>query len=258
MERLRKRDIAKFISLIILIIVFLGIVIYFNLQGHINIDIIQDEIKSYGGAAPIAYIVIYIIALVTFFPITLLTILGAILFGSIYGSIYSTIGALIGAIIAFYIARFLGKRFVDNLTEIKFKRIKKYNQQIAKNGFAATFVARISPVLHYSGLSYLLGLTRVRFWDYFWGSFIGIAVWIIIVTYLSDSLVSLKPTDIIISSILFVILIFILPIYHYIKKYIRYLTNKKDNNQSLGKQNENKYSHTSDFKKSKVSKTKEK
>ncbi len=226
MERIKKRDIAKFVSLIILVVAFLIVAIYFNLQGIIEPDKIQEEINSYGSVAPIAYILIFVISLITFFPITIIIVLGAILFGSFYGSIYSIIGALIGAIIAFYIARLLGKRFVDIITEIKFKRIKKYNHQIAKNGFAATFVARISPILHYSGLSYFFGLTRVKFWDYFLGSFFGISIWIIIVTYLSDSLVSLRLVDIIISGILFLLLLFILPIHHYLKKYIRYLKNK--------------------------------
>jgi len=113
MERIKKRDIAKFVSLIILVVAFLIVAIYFNLQGIIEPDKIQEEINSYGSVAPIAYILIFVISLITFFPITIIIVLGAILFGSFYGSIYSIIGALIGAIIAFYIARLLGKRFVD-------------------------------------------------------------------------------------------------------------------------------------------------
>jgi len=68
MERIKKRDIAKFVSLIILVVAFLIVAIYFNLQGIIEPDKIQEEINSYGSVAPIAYILIFVISLSYFFP----------------------------------------------------------------------------------------------------------------------------------------------------------------------------------------------
>lgn len=223
----KKSDFVKFIGLIVVLISFLIFLFYFNYSGNsndfFNISKIQEVISGFGIWAPLIYIILHAIALVTFFPITILIIIGSLLFGGVLGSVYSVIGATLGAIMAFYIARLLGKGFVDSITENKFKRVDKFNKQIQKNGFIATFVARISPIFHYSGMSYILGITKVKFWDYLFGTLLGISIWVFAISYISDALIKLNVQDIIISSIFLIVLVFIIPIYKYVKKFVRYL-----------------------------------
>ena len=66
-------------------------------------------VDDLGAIAPIAFILIYIIATVAFLPGSVLTLGAGVLFGVIQGSIYVFIGATIGATLAFLVGRYLAR-----------------------------------------------------------------------------------------------------------------------------------------------------
>ena len=108
--------------MILIIIGFIAAAKKFGLYNLIKPDTIRETILSYGFFAPLAFIILYVVATIFFLPGTPLTIAGGLIFGKIFGTLYTVVGATIGATIAFLLARFLGESFVENLLKGKYKK----------------------------------------------------------------------------------------------------------------------------------------
>lgn len=119
--------------------------------------------------APIAFILIYIVATVAFLPGSLLTLGAGILFGVVQGSIYVFLGATMGATVAFLVGRYLARGWISRRIagNQKFKAIDK---AIGKEGLKIVFLTRLSPIFPFNLLNYGLGVTGVALQDYILGS----------------------------------------------------------------------------------------
>jgi uncharacterized membrane protein YdjX (TVP38/TMEM64 family) len=91
-------------------------------------------------AWPLVFIVMYAAGICLFLPGTLLTGLGAALFGSYLGTVVNWIGAMIGASAAFLIGRTLGREYAASLIGDK---LQKYDDAIERNGFATVLYLRL-------------------------------------------------------------------------------------------------------------------
>jgi uncharacterized membrane protein YdjX (TVP38/TMEM64 family) len=128
---------------------------------------------------PIVFIVLYALGICLFLPGTLLTGLGAALFGPFLGTVVNWIGAMIGASAAFLIGRTLGREYAASLIGDK---LKKYDDAIERNGFATVLYLRLV-YFPFTPMNFGMGLTKVRFWDYFIGTGLGIMVGTFILTF---------------------------------------------------------------------------
>lgn len=134
--------------------------------------------------APVVFMAIYAAGVCLFLPGTLLTGLGAAIFGAYWGFIYVWFGAMVGASAAFMIGRTLGREFAASLIGDK---LKKYDDAIARNGFATVLYLRLV-YFPFTPMNFGMGLTRVRFRDYFWGTGLGIIVGTFIFTFFVGTL----------------------------------------------------------------------
>ncbi|MBW2228610.1 MAG: TVP38/TMEM64 family protein, partial [Deltaproteobacteria bacterium] len=116
--------------------------------------------------APVIYMAIYAVGVCLFLPGTLLTGLGAAIFGAYWGFLYVWIGAMIGASGAFFIGRTLGREFAASLIGDK---LKKYDDAIERNGFATVLYLRLV-YFPFTPMNFGMGLTKVRFRDYVTGT----------------------------------------------------------------------------------------
>jgi uncharacterized membrane protein YdjX (TVP38/TMEM64 family) len=116
--------------------------------------------------------IVYAVGVCLFVPGTILTGLGGAIFGAYWGFVYVWIGAMIGASVAFWIGRTLGRDFASSLIGDK---LKKYDDGIERNGFATVLYLRLV-YFPFTPLNFGMGLTKVRFWDYFFGTGLGIIV----------------------------------------------------------------------------------
>lgn len=162
-------------TLLILLVVLLVLAgKYTDLSRLVDQEYVRTMVTSYGVYAPLAFILIYILATVFFLPGTIFTVLAGVLFGAGKGTAYVVVGATIGATIAFFISRFFGKSFVDNLLKGKFKKLEQYDEKLEKNGFSTTLFLRLIPLFPFNGLNFALGLTRAKARDYVLGTALGI------------------------------------------------------------------------------------
>ena len=126
-------------------------------------------VKGLGIWGPVAFILGYAVATVAFIPGSLLTLAAGAIFGLVSGTIYTLIGATLGASAAFLIARYVARGAIERRIagNAKFAAI---DRAVAREGFKIVALLRLSPAFPFSLLNYALGLTRVRFLDYFLAS----------------------------------------------------------------------------------------
>jgi uncharacterized membrane protein YdjX (TVP38/TMEM64 family) len=172
-------------SVFVLFIVFAIYLIRFTpVRGYLTRETLGHFLESAGFWAPLVYMLIYAVGVCLFIPGTLLTALGAAIFGAYWGFAYVWVGAMAGASAAFWIGRTLGREFASSLIG---SRLGKYDDAIERNGFATVLYLRLV-YFPFTAMNFGMGLTKVRFWDYFFGTGLGIIVGTFIFTFFIGTL----------------------------------------------------------------------
>jgi uncharacterized membrane protein YdjX (TVP38/TMEM64 family) len=141
-------------------------------------------LEEAGAWAPLAYILVYAAGVCLLMPGSFFTFLGVALFGGSGGFLYVYLGAMAGATAAFWIGRTLARDFAASLIG---ERLRKYDEAIGRNGFAVVLYLRL---IHFpfTPLNFGMGLTKVRFRDYFFGTGWGILVGVFLFTFFLGTL----------------------------------------------------------------------
>jgi len=180
----RKKAIMKASIFVVFIVLAIYVVKFTPARGYLTTETLGNFLDSAGFWAPMVFVLVYAAGVCLFLPGTLLTGLGAAIFGAYWGFVYVWIGAMAGASGAFWIGRTLGREFAASLIGDK---LKKYDDAIERNGFAATLYLRLV-YFPFTPMNFGMGLTKVRFWDYFVGTGLGIIVGTFIFTFFIGTL----------------------------------------------------------------------
>ena len=180
----RKQAMMKALIFVAFIVVAIYIVRFTPVKGYLTAEALGRLLDMAGFWAPVAFIVFYAAGICLFVPGTLLTGIGAAIFGAYWGFLYVWIGAMIGASAAFWIGRTLGRDFAASLIGDK---LKKYDDAIERHGFATVLYLRLV-YFPFTAMNFGMGLTKVRFWDYFFGTGLGIIVGTFIFTFFIGTL----------------------------------------------------------------------
>jgi len=175
-----RKPIFKLILFLSFIVAAIYLVRYSPAAGHFTARGLSRLIDHAGIWAPVAYIAFYAVGICLFLPGTLLTGIGAAVFGPYKGFLYVWIGAMLGASGAFWIGRTLGRDFAASVVG---DRLRKYDEAIERNGFAATLYLRLV-YFPFTPMNFGMGLTAVRFRDYLLGTGLGIIVGTFVLTFL--------------------------------------------------------------------------
>ena len=157
---------------------------YTPIKNFLTAEALGRFLDTAGFWAPLVYMAIYAVGVCLLLPGTLLTGLGAAIFGAYWGFLYVWVGAMIGASAAFFIGRTLGRDFAASLIG---EKLKKYDDAIERNGFATVLYLRLV-YFPFTPMNFGMGLTKVRFWDYFAGTGLGIIVGTFIFTFFIGTL----------------------------------------------------------------------
>jgi uncharacterized membrane protein YdjX (TVP38/TMEM64 family) len=175
----RKKAITKAFGLLVFVAGAVFLVRFTPIKDYLTAEALGRFLASAGWSAPLVFIFIYAAGVCLFVPGTLLTGLGAAIFGAYYGFVYVWIGAMIGASAAFLIGRTLGREFAASLIGNK---LKKYDDAIERNGFATVLYLRLI-YFPFTPMNFGMGLTKVHFGDYLFGTGLGIIVGTFIFTF---------------------------------------------------------------------------
>lgn len=126
---------------------------------------LRGWIDGLGPLGPLAFALIYVLAVVAVVPASAMTVLAGALFGSVTGvilvSVSSTVGASLSFLISRHFARDAAARWLEH--NATFKRIDRLT---AERGAIVVALTRLVPLFPFNLLNYGFGLTRVRFWTY--------------------------------------------------------------------------------------------
>ena len=177
--KLRKTAIVKAAILAVFVVAAILAVRFTPIKDFLTMESLGSLLQAAGWWAPLAFILIYAAGICLFIPGTLLTTLGAAIFGPYWGFLYVWVAAMLGATGAFLIGRYLGREFAASLIG---DRLKKYDDAIERNGFATVLYLRLV-YFPFTPMNFGMGLTKVRFRDYLWGTGLGILVGTFIFTF---------------------------------------------------------------------------
>ncbi|RJX25007.1 MAG: TVP38/TMEM64 family protein [Desulfurivibrio sp.] len=171
-----------------ILVLFIGAAIvlvrYTPAKEYLSPAQVNAILETTGVWAPAAYIFFYAAGVCLFVPGTLLTAVGAAVFGPYQGFVYVWLGAMLGAAGAFLIGRYLGRDFAASLVG---PRLQKYDEAIGRNGFATVLYLRLA-YFPFTPMNFGMGLTRVKFGDYLLGTGIGILAGTFILTFFIGTL----------------------------------------------------------------------
>ncbi len=172
----------------VLLLVFIGVAVYMvrfsPVRQYLTTDQLGHLLEAAGLWAPLMFVIIYVVGVCLFLPGTLLTALGAAIFGPYWGFLYVWTGAMIGAGLAFLIGRYLGRDFAASLIG---DRLRRFDDAIERNGFATVLYLRLM-YFPFTPMNFGMGLTKVRFLDYLSGTALGILVGTFIFTFFVGTL----------------------------------------------------------------------
>ena len=151
---------------------------------------LRDFIQSFGKLAVLAYIIAYALNTVSIIPpIAALSLTAGLAFGAVWGAVYLMIGAIIGTTATFLISRYFGRAIIEKMLKGKFKDL---DEKLAKNGFMTILFFRVIPLVPYEVLNYAGGLSRIKFKDYFFATFLGLIPGVIIAAFFGGTLGEIK------------------------------------------------------------------
>lgn len=171
----------KLWKLLLLVILVTGIAFVVSYRDQIDAGAIQNWIEDYGNAAPLLFMLIYIIGTVFFFPGSVVTLLGGALFGPVLGTFYNLTAATIGSMLSFLIARYLASNWVEKKTAGKLKQLIN---GVENEGWRFVALTRLVPLFPFNLLNYGLGLTKIKFTHYGLATYIFMLPGTIAYTYL--------------------------------------------------------------------------
>ena len=195
-----KRNLKKYWTLVlILFLILIGSYYSYSNYGIVyslstnNVEEVVSYIQSFGALAAVILVFITIIEVVAApIPPLILYIAAGILFGTFFGGTLVLIGNIIGAGIAFFIGRKFGRHYVRKKIDSKLE--KKFDLFFHKYGVFAIFLLRINPITSSDLVSYLSGLTKMRFFSFLVGTVLGLAPLIYLQSYIGSDIISGNPT----------------------------------------------------------------
>ena len=140
----------------------------FGRQAVAALPLFSEWVKSLGVWGPVAFIGGYAVAAVLLMPCFLLTLTAGALWGLGAGVLYVMIAASLGAITAFLCARYLVRGFVQTYVD-RHPRMAAVDRAVESEGLRLVFLLRLSPVVPYILLNYVMGISRLRLRDFIGG-----------------------------------------------------------------------------------------
>lgn len=161
-------------------LLLLGFILFVILDSTIGQMYVRDGVNSFlewieDNPAPgvFAFVLVYFAATVLFVPGSILTLGAGFVFanafglgpGLLLGSIAVFVGASGGALVSFLLARYLLRDWVGGLTK-KYAIFAALDSALAEKGFRIMALLRLSPIIPFTALNYVAGVTAVSFLHY--------------------------------------------------------------------------------------------
>jgi len=137
-------------------------------------QVFLEWIETNVVAGTFAFMVIYFLATVLFIPASVLTLGGGFIFGKVAGlgpgvALVSSavfVAASLGAIVSFLLGRYLLKDLVGRKLVQKYPIIQALDEAFLEQGFRICVLLRLSPIIPFNAINYILGVTSTKLSHY--------------------------------------------------------------------------------------------
>ncbi len=183
---MHNRQRKTYVRWLLTVLVIAGLIYVFTAFPVSNWLRIQlEEIKQLGPLGYFWFILLYIVATVSGFPASILTIGAGAVFGIFTGTLLVLTGAILGAMAAFLVGRYLARNFVAKHIEAN-PRFRVVDEAVGRAGFKIVLLTRLSPIFPFVFLNYLYSITKVKLSDYFLATALGMIPGTILYVYLGS------------------------------------------------------------------------
>jgi uncharacterized membrane protein YdjX (TVP38/TMEM64 family) len=179
---------TKIIILVIIILAVIAGVIFLPVKDWLIKSL--EWTQGLGILGPVFVAAFYVLACVLLLPGSILTLGSGFLFKVVVGSITVSIGSTLGACAAFLVGRTVARKWIAGKVA-KNEKFAAIDEAVAQQGFKIVLLTRLSPVFPFNILNYAFGLTKISFWKYALGSWIGMMPGTIMYVYFGAGLRSL-------------------------------------------------------------------
>jgi uncharacterized membrane protein YdjX (TVP38/TMEM64 family) len=214
-----KKRYKRFLIFSLLIVILFLFYLSYNSEGILydlinqDIDSIIGFFNSLGFFAEIIFVLLIILEVVLApLPPLALYIAGGVLFGAFFGGILTLFGNIIGAGIDFFVARKYARGLVEKKVDEKLRN--KFDNFSSKYGGFAIFLLRVNPLTTTDLVSYLSGLSKIKFKTFLIWTTAGLMPLIFIQTYFGDFFV--KENKILFTLTIIISLIYVLIIIYFL------------------------------------------
>jgi uncharacterized membrane protein YdjX (TVP38/TMEM64 family) len=136
----------------------------------LNVARVEAWLAGAGALAPLLFIVVMALTVVSPLPTIPLDLLAGRFFGPLPGTLYSVVGATLGSLISFHVARWLGRDVVARFLKGHINFCVRCSDRLLSK---LVFLGRLVPVVSFDLLSYGAGLTRMSALKFAAASFLG-------------------------------------------------------------------------------------
>lgn len=157
----RGRILARLAAAALALIAFVVLVRALPISAWL--ESVRHWIDSLGFWGPAAFVAVYVVAVLLFFPGSLLTLVAGALYGLVEGTLIVSLAATTAAALAFLIARYFARDKVRRLVE-QSPRLAAVDEAIGAEGWKIVALLRLSPAVPFTLQNYLYGVTAIRFW----------------------------------------------------------------------------------------------
>ena len=205
---MKKRHLA---GIVLLLLAFVIAVYFIERSFSFNIVKIENYISSFGPWVPILLLIIIIITSSIGFIFMIPIAITALLLNPYLAFFISILGLTIGASISFFLARYFARDYFKKHFINKINVLKKYDEQIEKNGFLKILFLRLIALIPYELVNIAAGLSKIRFLPFILATFVGVIPGAILTIYLIKNTQDIFSSQFLLASILMT-LFFVLPL----------------------------------------------
>jgi len=157
----RYAAIIKWVSIVLIVVSIL--LIFRQLPIGPAVQRMENWIGDLGIWGPVAFGLLYVVAVVLLVPASALTLAAGALFGLVGGTVIVSLASTTGAALAFLISRYLARNWIAKKVE-QYPKFGAIDKALSEGGWRIVALLRLSPAIPFNLQNYLYGLTGIRFW----------------------------------------------------------------------------------------------
>ncbi len=186
-----------YVAVIAGLVLAIGGFLYYaiDVAGWVNEESVTAFLNKYRHSpwAPLYVIGAYILAGITFFPVTIISLAVAAVFGPLWGIVYGMSGILLSASLLFALGQAMRGRKIEKIVG---RTALKYDRQLGESGIRSVIILRLVLFAPFSLFNLVGGLSSVKYSDFAVGTLLGLLPGFIARAIVGDSIIPLlfNPT----------------------------------------------------------------